>query len=424
VRWLDDDPEVEAARAKYREEYAGGSRGVVSDAFTTGTHQNSWPEPDMSAARQNRRAPPPLRLEVFGPMWSDWIAAAAESASCPPDYVAGPLLAAASMLIGNARWVSPWQGWREPPVLWVGIVGDPSASKSPGADPVLEILRSLENEMASGFEATHREWATARESAKFARETWLKDVAAAKKEGTPAPIMPASAVEPPEPMRPRILVSDATPEALGGLVGAHEKGLLFFRDELAGWFDGFGRYSGSGADRAFWVEAYGGRPFTIDRVKNPLPVIIPRLSIGVLGGVQPDRLCDLIAGPDDGLQARFLWLWPDKVPPRRPTRYASFETARTALQKLIELPLVPAEDGASRPFLCALAEDAADSFDQWRKEHSEFEASGSLASAFGKAPGHVLRLALVLSICGGARTPQWLYHQTGLARRPFWHRAV
>src|SRR6266513_5645008 len=107
--------------------------------------------------------------------------------------------------------------------LWVGIVGDPSANKSPGTDPVLEILRSLEAEMASGFEATHREWATARESAKCARESWAKDVATAGKGGAPAPMMPASAVEPPEPMRPRILISDATAEALGGLVAAHEK---------------------------------------------------------------------------------------------------------------------------------------------------------------------------------------------------------
>ena len=373
---------------------AGPSIGTID---ATGTdEQGGWPEPDMSAARQNRRAPAPLPIEVFGPMWSDWIIAAAEGASCPADYVAMPLLAAAAMLIGNARWVSAWQGWREPPALWVGIVGDPSANKSPGTDPVLEILRSLETEMAGGFEATHREWATARESAKCARESWAKDVATAGKGGAPAPMMPASAVEPPEPMRPRILISDATAEALGGLVAAHEKGLLFFRDELAGWFNGFGRYSGSGADRAFWVEAYGGRPFTIDRVKHPLPVIIPRLSIGVLGGVQPDRLTDLIAGPDDGQQARFIWSWPDKVPPRRPVRHASFEGGRAALQKLIELPLIPGEDGTPRPFLCPVADDAAEIFDQWRREHSEAEVSGSLASAFGKAPGHLLRLALVL----------------------------
>ena len=88
--------------------------------------------------------------------------------------------------------------------------------------------------------------------------------------------------------------------------------------------------------------------------------------------------------------------WPDKVPPRRPVRHASFEGGRAALQKLIELPLIPGEDGTPRPFLCPLADDAAEIFDQWRREHSEAEVSGSLASAFGKAPGHLLRLALVL----------------------------
>src|SRR5829696_128526 len=88
--------------------------------------------------------------------------------------------------------------------------------------------------------------------------------------------------------------------------------------------------------------------------------------------------------------------WPEKVPPSRPTRHANAIVGRTALAKLIELPLEPGEDGGSRPFLCPLADDAADTFDQWRKKHSEIEASGALASAFGKAPGHLLRLALVL----------------------------
>jgi hypothetical protein len=39
------------------------------------------------------------------------------------------LLAAAAMLIGNARRALPWQGWKELPVLWIGVVGDPPASK-------------------------------------------------------------------------------------------------------------------------------------------------------------------------------------------------------------------------------------------------------------------------------------------------------
>ena len=357
---------------------------------------DEWPEPDLSAARQNRRSPPALPLELFGPFWADWLATAAQGASCPVDYVAGPFLAAAAMLIGNARWVSPWSGWKEPPVLWVATVGDPSSGKSPGADPVLDMLGIIEADLAADFDAVHREWATARESARCAREAWEKEVKEAAKMGTPPPIMPPSAVEPAEPVRARVKIADATPEALGQLVAAHEKGLLFFRDELAGWFGSFDKYGGSGSDRAFWLEAYGGRQFTIDRVKHPLPIIIPRLTVGVLGGVQPERLADLLKSPDDGLQARFLWLWPDKVPPRRPTRHVDVAAALEAFRRLVELPLVPGDDDEMRPFVCSLADDAGDAFDQWRREHSAVEVPGALGSAYGKAPGHLLRLAMVL----------------------------
>lgn len=370
---------------------------VVKAAFEGASPCDLWSEPDMGAARQNRRAPPSLPLETFGPVLAEWIGAAAEGSGCPVDYVAGPLLATAAALIGNARTVSPWEGWKEPCILWMGVSGDPSSNKSPGADPVMEAARKLESELASDFDAIHREWMTANEAAHCAKDLWMKEVQDAVKAGRPAPTMPASAVAPAEPVRARIIASDATPEKLGELLAAHERGILYCRDELAGWFGAFGRYSGGGgSDRAFWLEAYGGRPYVIDRVKHGSPIAIPRLSVGVLGGVQPDRLADLLDSPDDGLQARFLWLWPDKVPPRRPTRRADPNTLYNVFRRLGELPLVADDDGRSRPFLCPLDEDAADLFDQWRQEHAKTEASGALASAYGKAPGHVLRLALVL----------------------------
>ena len=51
-----------------------------------------------------------------------------------------------------------------------------------------------------------------------------------------------------------------------------------------------------------------------------------------------------------------------------------------------------------RPLICTLTDDAADAFHQWRLEHdrSAAEASGTLASTYGKAPGQLLRLALIL----------------------------
>jgi len=64
--------------------------------------ESGWSFPDMGVLRLYRRAPPSLPLMVFGP-WEAWIAEQGEAAACPVSYVAGPLLAAASALIGHAR---------------------------------------------------------------------------------------------------------------------------------------------------------------------------------------------------------------------------------------------------------------------------------------------------------------------------------
>ena len=65
---------------------------------------DSLADPDMTILCHSRRPPPPLPLAVFGAAWADWIKSAADAAAAPPDYVAAPLLAAASALIGHARW--------------------------------------------------------------------------------------------------------------------------------------------------------------------------------------------------------------------------------------------------------------------------------------------------------------------------------
>src|SRR5438067_11212500 len=107
-----------------------------------------WPEPDMSILRPDRPRPPILPLSVFGPSWAEWIASAAEAAACPPDYVAAPLLAAASALIGNARWPQATPGCAEPPHRWLGVVGDSGSGKSPGADCLMrDVLPEIEQRL-------------------------------------------------------------------------------------------------------------------------------------------------------------------------------------------------------------------------------------------------------------------------------------
>lgn len=118
--------------------------------------------------------------------------------------------------------------------------------------------------------------------------------------------------------------------------------------------------------------------------------------MGVFGGIQPDRLSELMDSPDDGLLARFLWVWPNKVPGRRPAQVADLELATAALRLLYELPLVDGEGGRPRPFRCPMSNDAADLFTEWWEASRSAELTGPLAGTLGKAPGHVIRLALVL----------------------------
>ena len=50
------------------------------------------------------------------------------------------LIGGAGVLIGNARWGSPWAGWEEPPIVWISSVGYPSSGKSPGLDAIRDLI--------------------------------------------------------------------------------------------------------------------------------------------------------------------------------------------------------------------------------------------------------------------------------------------
>ena len=53
------------------------------------------------------------------------------------------------------------------------------------------------------------------------------------------------------------------------------------------------RYSNGGTDRPFWLEAYNGGPYQVDRQKYPVPLFIPHLTLPAFGTIQPDRLADM-----------------------------------------------------------------------------------------------------------------------------------
>ncbi|MFC3053226.1 DUF3987 domain-containing protein [Kordiimonas pumila] len=265
---------------------------------------NNWPAPDMTIL--DREAPPPaFPLEIFPPALADWVIKTARSKSSPIDYVAATVLTGCASLIGSSRRVSPWVGWKEPIILWSMLVGSPSAGKSPAMDPVLSVLCTIEGDSLTDHAEALRLYETNKMEADLVRSAWERKAKDAVDAGGSPPILPVAAKAPDMPVRKRLTVRDATIEALLAALKGQPKGLLMVRDELAGWFASFDRYSGSkGGDRALWLEAYGGRPYTLDRVKNGgTPFHIPSLAIAVIGGIQPDRLQScLLKGDDDGLR--------------------------------------------------------------------------------------------------------------------------
>ena len=366
-----------------------------------------WGEPELDITEPRSEPPPPLQLRLFGRYWSDFITAAAEAKGAPPDYVAGALLASAGALLGNVRRASPWLGWAEPPILFVGNIGNPSAGKSPAIDALAELLTTIERDGNTDYNDRRRRHEAESEAAAIRRKAWQADVKAANASGHPLPALPANADPGPVPTRRRLVLKDTTVEKAGELARDNPLGLLVMRDELAGWCGGMDKYGGGG-DRPFWLEAYGGRPHVVDRVKHPEPISISALSIGIIGGIQPDRLASmLLAGDDDGLAARFLYFWPERRAPSRPSRQHDAEGAKDALARLRTLPLDAHDDGSPRWRLLPFDEEAATLMQQWRLDVAEHEteAAGLFLSWLGKLPGMAARLALVLEYlwwCGDA----------------------
>ena len=362
-----------------------------------GWQEPEWGAPDMAVMYGNRTSAPSLPLDIFGD-WSTWISQTAEGKAAPVDYVAVSLLAASASLIGNARTVSPWAGWSEPCILWAALIGPPSNNKSPALDPITKVLTSMEADFARDYTTTLREWQTQTEAAKQREATWQDALAKAVKAGNDIPIKPDNAMAPEKPARPRLKVSDITPEELCNVLSGCPKGVLQVRDELSGWLLDMDKYGGGG-ERPIYLQAYGGRSHTVDRKSLPQPLIIPRMSVSVMGGIQPDKLASCImAGDDDGLSARFLYCWPDKVPFQRPRLLADDASATQALRRLMGLSLVYKDPEGWEPACIPLHPDSANEMEAWCKSNqtASESASGKLASHYGKLPGIVLRLSLVL----------------------------
>jgi hypothetical protein len=140
------------------------------------------------------------------------------------------------------------------------------------------------------------------------------------------------------------------------------------------------------------------------------PVRIKHASLAIIGGMVPDRLREALADADDGLAARFIFLWPDPIPIARLADRGDAEaeqrrnTLMTAARQLRAIAMGANDRGEPAPRALRLDSDAFKLFDELRQDAMERarSANGLAAGWHGKTPGRALRVALVYEMLAWA----------------------
>ena len=310
----------------------------------------------------------------------------------PVDYLAGAMLVAVGLGIGNTHFARLKGKWDESAILFMALVGSPGACKSHPLNFAIRPFTELDG-------AATRAYIKACEEYERQRELPMKE------RSEPHPVAPVCK---------RFLISDATPEAMLLIHSQNLRGIAMWNDELAGWFKNFNRYN-KGSDEEYWLKLFNANPSFSDRkvVKNS--VYISRPFISVVGTIQNGILNELAQGSrsSNGFIDRLLFVMPnnqDKQPwsDKEPT--FDIETAwANIIGRLVELPCETDSDGNIIANILPFAPDAKARLYEWQRQNTEEcnrEECDALKGVYNKFDFHAIRFCLILQMarwaCGEA----------------------
>lgn len=334
----------------------------------------TWPEPlDIFGDMR----PPAVDLNIFPQVLASYAKDVAERVGMDAGAVAVASLGAVAGCIDDRLKVQVKRydtEWRESARLWVGLVGEPSAKKSPAIQAAMAGVRNVEKRWAES---------NAKAMADFkAAQAEIEDKKAAK-----------AMTEPP---LQRVTASDVTTEGLQNVLAVSTpRGILVYRDELAGWLQGMDAYkSKGGGERAAWLEAYNGGRKHIDRVIRG-SLCIENWSASVIGGIQPDVAHSLLGGDSDGLPQRFCWYFmgaASRGVDRTPD-YRALNAYEQLCVRLAELPLLDASGDVVK--LSDGAHDVRERIFDRVDRLASLHGNKHVRAAVGKWAGLAARLMLV-----------------------------
>ena len=300
------------------------------------TQDNSWLKPEKITSEL--LSVEQLTEELIPESFGAWVIDIAKRMQCPLDYPFATVIVMCASIIGTRCAIRPKSkdSWQVVPNLWGGLVGSPSALKTPAIQEVTRMLTELETNKFNEFEDEQiqyqRNLRTWKMKKSILEEELKKTLNSKQSESLDAEEVDSRLNEhednpPKEPILRRYSTSDSTVPKLQELMSKNPQGILVLRDELHGFLTSM-EQEGRETDRAFHLEAWSGQgSFILDRIGRGT-IRSDLICESVFGSIQPARIIPhirqtLSGSANDGLFQRFQilvypditsWSYIDKLP--------------------------------------------------------------------------------------------------------------
>ncbi|MDU1905825.1 MAG: DUF3987 domain-containing protein [Dysgonomonas sp.] len=335
-------------------------------------------------------------LHVLPSQLQEIVYATSERLNYPPDYIAMALCFVISTLTGNTHVAKLKEGWVEPAILYLALLGRPGTNKT---HPLYFALRPLLDSDAVNVLKFKKEY-----------KEYEKILSYSRKERDDRGIE----CIPDEPTLKKFVVSDITPESLAFLHENNKRGICLYSDELASWFKNFNRYN-KGSEEQFWLSIFSGKPVILDRRGAKNSVSVKHSFINVIGTIQHGVLKDLAKGEraQNGFLDRILFV----IPQNLEKRYWNEEELsihvipywNSIIQRLINIDYITDETGDPIPRELSFKPDAKRMLYEWQRVNTDQcnqEKDEIMVGIYSKLEIYVIRFCLILQMA------RWLCGET------------
>ena len=304
-------------RSHDRDFEVGQQPSAGADEIGADTEPNStWERPSPLSQTAE---PPDFPTGLLPPWAGDYVVSLAEAMQVPGALPGMLVLACLAASAGGRVRVRIRQGWEVPTNIYLAVAMPPGSGKSPVFEAVARPIRRWQQRAIdrvqpdiSGAAAQRRiadglvrqAEAIVAKANPSDREHLTQEALARRRDADCIDV----------PVEPRLLIDDATPEAVATMLAEQEGRLALLSAEADVFGILAGRYSRTGMPHlSVFLKSWSGDELRIDRKARPSEYVErPALTIGLT--VQPEVLRKVAEQPDfrgRGLLARFLFAVPE-----------------------------------------------------------------------------------------------------------------